>query len=742
MLRKRIFLNTAVNSGGKFLSFAFQIFIITYLIKTLGKEAYGMVVLALALVGNTNLIEAGFGLSVTKYVAEYKAKDDWKRLLEIVNTNFVVVTIIAVGFCSVLFIINEVFLEKIFTIPANFLQPAKGMIRILILLSFVEFWSVSIMRVLEGFQQFSVARGMEVLKWLLRLVFIILAVEKDYGLPGVGAAYFAAGIINLAILYLFAFSRTSRLKLNILLSNKESFKLLFGFSIWIFLSKAFAFISYRIDTIVIGIFLPLENLTYYNIAFKVFDVLRYGFSLISSTLVPVTSEIAAVMNKERISLLFRKASKYTILPMFPILIFFFFHSDKVIKLWIGSGFEKSVVLSQLFIASLFFTALVSSGSEMMTGMNKLKVLVKYNGVGSLINLVASVILVQKIGVYGVVVGTLIGSSIVSAGYLYQMMKEFSMSLIEYLKDIVVVPILLTIALGIMMLGFRSVWFGFFGVLIYYMVVFALIVDKEDKESGLKLFKAGYCKIMGGRITDNFKKLKWKIKISVYNQNVHSLMETVDKHYSANKGARLLDIGCNDGVYARKYCERFEIDFDNAYGVDYNEHKIKSLPRARFKQHDIDVLLSLPYENNYFDLIIMNQVLEHTKNISHIISDINRVLKKDGLFVVSVPNLAALHSRFLLLFGEMPFAIQGMDAHVRGFTMKALKRYVEEYNFECLDFTGGGLYPLTGHITRVLGRFFPQLSVFFTLTFKKTGDVDPQILEAKQLKRIHETNIDF
>lgn len=489
MLKQRIFKNTLVNSGGKSLVLFLQLFIITYLVKTIGKEAYGIVVLALSLVGNTNLIEAGFGLSVTKYVAEYKAKDDWKRLLEIVNTNFVVVTVIALGFCSVLFIINEVFLEKIFTIPASFLQPAKGMIRILILLSFVEFWSVSIMRVLEGFQQFSVARGMEVLKWLLRLVFIIVAVEKDYGLPGVGAAYFAAGIINLVILYLFAFSRTSRLKLNILLSNKESFKLLFGFSIWIFLSKAFAFISYRIDTIVIGIFLPLENLTYYNIAFKVFDVLRYGFSLISSTLVPVTSEIAATMNKERLSLLFKKASKYTTLSMFPIVIFFFFYSDKMIHLWMGSSFGTSVVLSQLFIASLFFTALVSSGSEMMTGMNKLKVLVKYNGVGSLINLVASVILVQKIGVYGVVVGTLIGSSIVSAGYLYQMMKEFSMSLPEYFKDIVMMPLFLTAILCVMLIFFKSILVGFLGVLIYFLIVFALVVDKEDKESVLKLLKS-------------------------------------------------------------------------------------------------------------------------------------------------------------------------------------------------------------------------------------------------------------
>lgn len=742
MIKKKIIGGTAINATGKALSFALQLFIITYLIKTLGKEAYGIVVLVLALVANTNLLEAGFGLSVTKYVAEYNAKGDWKKLLEIVNTNFIVSAVLALIFSVMLLVVNEFFLERIFTIPPHLLNETKTLIRILIALSVIEFLSVNIIRIAEGFQKYGYARFMELLKWILRAAFILIAVEKGYGLIGVGIAYLCAGVISAIALYLFVFFRDANLRLSPGLCTIEAFKHLFGFSVWIFLSKIFSFLSYRIDTILIGIFLPLENLTYYNIAFKVFDVLRYGFSLISSTLVPVTSEIAATMNKERLSLLFKKASKYTTLSMFPIVIFFFFYSDKMIHLWMGSSFGTSVVLSQMFIASLFFTALVSSGSEMMTGMNKLKVLVKYNGVGSLINLVASVILVQKIGVYGVVVGTLIGSSIVSAGYLYQTMKEFSMSLPEYLKDIVMMPLFLTAILCVMLIFFKSILAGFLGVLIYFLIVFALAVDKEDKKSVLKLLKAGYSKIMGGRIMDDFLNLKWKIKISVYNQNVNNLMETVAKHYSANKRARLLDIGCNDGVYTRKYCERFGFDFDNAYGVDYNELNIKLLPQDRFKHHDIDLLMSLPYEDNYFDLIIMNQVLEHTKNISHIISDINRVLKKDGLFVVSVPNLAALHSRFLLFFGKMPFAIKGMDAHIRGFTINALREYVEDYNFECLDFTGGGLYPFKGNITGFLGRVFPQLSVFFTLILRKTGDPDPKKLEMKKLKRIHETKIDY
>ncbi|MEW6600335.1 MAG: oligosaccharide flippase family protein, partial [Nitrospirota bacterium] len=161
MLRRKIFLNTIINSGGKLLSFALQLFIITYLIKVLGKDSYGIVVLALALVANTNILEAGFGLSVTKYVAEYKAKGDWLRLLQTINTNLVISTLLGIVMSVILAVINEFFLEKIFTIPSGLVSDARNMIRALIVLSFAEFWSVSLIRVAEGFQKYTLARSME-----------------------------------------------------------------------------------------------------------------------------------------------------------------------------------------------------------------------------------------------------------------------------------------------------------------------------------------------------------------------------------------------------------------------------------------------------------------------------------------------------------------------------------------------------------------------------------------------------
>lgn len=234
---------------------------------------------------------------------------------------------------------------------------------------------------------------------------------------------------------------------------------------------------------------------------------------------------------------------------------------------------------------------------------------------------------------------------------------------------------------------------------------------------------------------SLKKIKWKIKIAVYNQNILNLIEATKKHFVLNDNSNFLDIGCNDGVYTKYYCDNFGIDYENAYGIDYNEENVKKLPEDRFYYHDIDCLDPLPYKDKLFDLIIMNQVLEHTKNISHVFSDINRVSQKGAIFVLSVPNLAALHSRLCLLFGKMPLAIQGMDAHVRGFTINSLKKYASDYGFQYVDCTGSGLYPITGNFNRHLGRLFPQLSVFITLIFKKSHDYD---ISKLRTKHFHET----
>ena len=91
---------------------------------------------------------------------------------------------------------------------------------------------------------------------------------------------------------------------------------------------------------------------------------------------------------------------------------------------------------------------------------------------------------------------------------------------------------------------------------------------------------------------------------------------------------VLDLGCGVGDYLK-----FNRD---AIGVDVNKENIKYLNsinvKAVFMQKDI-----LPFCDESFSSIIMDNVLEHIENPDKILKEIQRVLKPNGLFLVGVPG---------------------------------------------------------------------------------------------------------
>ncbi len=52
--------------------------------------------------------------------------------------------------------------------------------------------------------------------------------------------------------------------------------------------------------------------------------------------------------------------------------------------------------------------------------------------------------------------------------------------------------------------------------------------------------------------------------------------------------------------------------------------------------------NIPVENNYFDTILMTEVLEHLKNTESVLKELYRVLKNGGSLIASIPFLSAIH----------------------------------------------------------------------------------------------------
>ena len=100
---------------------------------------------------------------------------------------------------------------------------------------------------------------------------------------------------------------------------------------------------------------------------------------------------------------------------------------------------------------------------------------------------------------------------------------------------------------------------------------------------------------------------------------------------------ILDAGCGAGYGAAKLAQA---GAKKVYGVDISADSVQYCqehyyePSLSFQQGN---LTSLDFPDGFFDLIVALEVIEHIKDYEKAISEFYRVLKPEGMLIISTPN---------------------------------------------------------------------------------------------------------
>lgn len=180
----------------------------------------------------------------------------------------------------------------------------------------------------------------------------------------------------------------------------------------------------------------------------------------------------------------------------------------------------------------------------------------------------------------------------------------------------------------------------------------------------------------------------------------------------NKEIKILDLGLGEGtdlLNIKKFNESTKLSL---FGLESYEPNVKKAKSNNINVVEFNIENSdYPYNNEEFDIIIANQVLEHTKEIFWIFSEVSRILKKDGIFIIGVPNLASLHNRIALLFGKQPPVIKVLGPHIRGYTKESFIEFIElDGYFNCLKVKGSNFYPFPPKLSKIMSKLFSNLAV--------------------------------
>ena len=192
-----------------------------------------------------------------------------------------------------------------------------------------------------------------------------------------------------------------------------------------------------------------------------------------------------------------------------------------------------------------------------------------------------------------------------------------------------------------------------------------------------------------------------------------------------RSLRILDVGCSEGTVSKLF-----LDLGNdVYGIDIIPELIKKAKQKGVKARVWDCEKGLPFPNNYFDAVYAAELIEHIYDTEHLLKEARRVLKKNGVLILTTPNIASLTSRIRLLFGLYPkFVAPALKhwqpgGHIRTFTKDVLEMLLKRNGFEVEKVISNLLSFVPTKRTSepwsvALGRMFPTLGEILIVKARK------------------------
>lgn len=351
-----------------------------YLIRVLGKETYGLVIFAQAIIGYLLImVSFGFNISATKEVSINR--EDKEKLSEIISSVIIIkigLFLIALGILSAL----------IFFIPQ--VHDYK-------FLFFLTLW-ICLYDVIFPIWYFQGIEKMKYITYLtlisrlifVGLIFVFIHSSQDYLLipiiNGIGALL--SGAFSLIIIFgkhrlKFRFPSYEHVKCNLINSTP------------IFISNLSVQAYLATNKVLVGIFLGLTDVAYYDLGEKILNLFKLPISIVSQVIFPK-------MSKSYNMLFLKKVIGLTFIVVLTGIITFHFVADNIITFFAGKSMQPAAKVAQILVISLL-PLTISNGFGIQTllsqGYNRQYTNIVLQTTLIYFMLVTSLILIEKLSIY-------------------------------------------------------------------------------------------------------------------------------------------------------------------------------------------------------------------------------------------------------------------------------------------------------------------------------------------------------
>ena len=150
-----------------------------------------------------------------------------------------------------------------------------------------------------------------------------------------------------------------------------------------------------------------------------------------------------------------------------------------------------------------------------------------------------------------------------------------------------------------------------------------------------------------------------------------IFKEISEYCKDIKNGKVLDVGCAYGFMLERFPESWQ-----KFGMDVSYYAInkarKRLSSAMLSVGNAERDLHFP--QNYFDIILLNDIVEHLKDPEKALKSAYRILKKGGIMYITTPNLNSVRKKVL-------HSADKKEHHVSMFPHKELMALLKKIGFK-------------------------------------------------------------
>lgn len=404
-----ILINAITNYGRDILDVVVFLYLIPFIIHTLGKETFGLWSLIWAFVSLFALLDFGFGPSVVKYVGKARGENDPHQQQRAIATLFWIYTALGtILFSSV--VACTLFFNSVFDIPPHQQEIARHVLLILGLRAAMCMPLELFRGVLISYHQYRIANIYKIIGSVLYLIGAIALLTLIPDLRTLALVNAAIGILPLLAMYIHLKCYYENISIHPRNFDLSMVKEMSSFSLYFFIVQISTLIYTRVDSLIIQKYLSLEMVALYSIAMRLTEKAQRFCTQIAKTLTPVISELHGGNQQHKVIEVWLKGAKYTTAFAAPLLMGLFILAKPVITSWAGENFAEATVTCQLLIAAIFINIIHSNTNIVLTMCDQQRYFAKITILGQILNFVLSIILIQHLQIEGVALATLISTA--------------------------------------------------------------------------------------------------------------------------------------------------------------------------------------------------------------------------------------------------------------------------------------------------------------------------------------------